>query len=200
MKKITAFITLCLTLLALTSCQRFEVEKGMRFFGHIPSMNLGIQTNDVRFSPDDVRLDVYYGWGENFVSDATLGYETVGVVLFAYSGRLLCSQLLSVELDDYTDLDAVSPDTYHILKIITSDLDDPKYICRVSKYGKAAYGTHEVLHIPSEVFKNESVGFEIAIGLVLKKIESEKYVYYYTERMHLDFKISENKDIVLVEY
>ena len=198
-RKLSALLVFVL-LFSMASCSRYKVEKGMKFFGHIPSMNLGIQTNDTVFSPDHVQLDIYYGWGSGFMSDTRGGYETVGAVIFAYDGRSYCSSILSVELDDYTNLEAVKPDTYYILKVITKNLDDEKYVCSVDKYGKADYGTHELLHIPQEVLTEPSRGFNIAIALVCRSIESGKYVYLYTEKMSLDFVILDNGNIQLIEH
>ena len=48
--------------ISLTGCMKFKVEKGMKYFGKVPEMHIGIQTNETEYPIDNIKLDIYYGW------------------------------------------------------------------------------------------------------------------------------------------
>ena len=200
MKRAICLLVCLASLPGLFGCARYEIEKGMWYFGQLPSMNLGIQTNEVTFAPDAVSLELCYGWHAGFTSEVGMeGFEPWAVVLLVYGGDAYTHLWAAGELADFTDLDSVCPDTFHILKVIDEGLDDPRYVCEISKYGKATYGTRERFSIPSAVFADEQGKFEIAIAFVARNCETGAYRYAYMERMPLHFTVPADGRIELRE-
>jgi hypothetical protein len=200
MKKIISSFSLIFLLISLISCSSYKIEQGMKYFNHVPSMNLGIQTNVTQYDINNVELDIYYGWEESFFNSRE-GYENIAAVIYAHDAALSSEKSLEYELNDFKDLKDINHEVYnittssynnanyHIIKTITEDLNNEKYIVKLSKTGKALYKTHEKILIPKEVFVNPKVGFNIAISLVVKNLNTGKYQYLYENSISLDFKI-----------
>lgn len=196
--------------ISLTGCMKFKVEKGMKYFGKIPEMHIGIQTNETEFPIDNIRLDIYYGWHKDSFLEQQ-GYENIGVVILAYESSISSDKILWYEFDNYRDIEnngienlnitthSDNETKYHILKIITENLNDEKYLVELSKSGKVKYKTQETFLIPLTVIQNPKVGFNIAITKVAKNLETGKYKYIYIKSISLNYDIIENGNINLIE-
>ena len=208
MKKLFSLLSLFLSF-SLIGCSTYKIEKGMSYMGLVPSLNLGIQTNQTEYEIENVNLDIYYGWHESYFCQ-TQGYEWEGVVIFASDSVLPINEFFNDEFVDYYDLKDVKKEIYnistsssyeascHILKVINEDLNNEKYIVKLSTFNKALYKTHELFTIPSEVLVNPRVGFSITIVSVAKNIETGKYKYLYSNSLDFNYKILENGKINLV--
>ena len=77
MKKIVLRIVsaICMVLLcfSMASCSSYKVDKGYSYFGSLPSMFLGIRTNQTEYPLDNVSLEIAYGWAEGYLDET--GHE-----------------------------------------------------------------------------------------------------------------------------
>lgn len=196
--------------ISLTGCMKFKVEKGMKYFGKVPEMHIGIQTNETEYPIDNIKLDIYYGWHKHCFLEQQ-GYENIGVFILAHESSLSGDKILGYEFDNYRDIENIGIENfniathsdyetkYHILKIITENLNDEKYIVELSKSGKAEYKTRETFLIPLSVIQNPRVGFNITISKVAKNLDTGKYKYIYIKSISLNYDILENGNINLIE-
>ena len=130
----------------------------------------------------------------------------------AHDSIIHCDRILGYEFDDYQDIEDIKIEEYnittdsycvtgyHIIKSITKNLNDEKYIVELSKSGKALYKTHEKLLIPTEVMANPEVGFSITISAVAKNLTTEKHEYLYVNSISFNYEILKNGNINLIDY
>ena len=208
MKKIISFISTIFLSVCMSSCSFYKIEKGMSYMGLVPSLNLGIQTNQTEYEINNVNLDIYYGWSESYFVEAN-GYSYEAVVIFVHDAIVSAHEMYDLDFNDYYELENIEKEVYnistnssykakcHILKVINEDLNNDKYIVKLSRLNKALYKTHETFNIPSEVLVNPKVGFNITIASVWKNKETGKYNYLYSSDIHFSFNILENGNINL---
>ena len=173
MKKIVLRIisAICMVLLcfSMASCSSYKVDKGYSYFGSLPSMFLGIRTNQTEYPLEDVSLEIAYGWAKGYLDETGHeGYETYSVLIVAYDSTLIGKLPYNEPSENY---DAYfSTDNFCVLKEIKDDFSNDKYVVTTSGSWKAKveYNTKETFRIPEEFFENltssrSSIYFEIVL-------------------------------------
>ena len=170
MKKLMAVALAAIAILCcLVGCSSYKVDKGYSYFGSLPSMFLGIRTNQTEYPLEDVSLEIAYGWAEGYLdSSSHEGYDNYSVLIVAYDWTLNGELPYREPTENY---DAYfSTDNLCVLKEIKDDFSNDKYVVRTSGSAKAKveYNTKETFRIPEELFENltsnrSSIYFEIVL-------------------------------------
>ena len=207
MKKIVLRIvsTICMVLLcfSMASCSSYKVDKGYSYFGSLPSMFLGIRTNQTEYPLEDVSLEISYGWAEGYVDETGHeGYETYSVLIVAYDSTLIGKLPYNEPSENY---DAYfSTDNFCVLKEIKDDFSNDKYVVRTSGSWKAKveYNTKETFRIPEELFENltsnrSSIYFEIV--LIGYSESDNTYLATYTNNIRVHFEVADNNTVKIID-
>ncbi|MBQ8311082.1 MAG: hypothetical protein IJX80_08745 [Clostridia bacterium] len=207
MKKIVLRIisAICMVLLcfSMASCSSYKVETGYFYLGKLPSMFLGIRTNQTEYSLDDVSLEIAYGWPEGYLDYSSHeGYENYSVLIVAYDWTMLGTLPYGEPTENY---DAYfSTDNLCVLKEIKDDFSNDKYV--VTKSGsfgaKIEYNTKENFHIPEELFENltssrSSIYFEIV--LIGYSESDNTYLATYTDEITVNFEVDDNNTVKIID-
>ena len=207
MKKIVLRIVsaICMVLLcfSMASCSSYKVDKGYSYFGSLPSMFLGIRTNQTEYPLDDVSLEIAYGWAEGYLDETGReGYEPYSVLIVAYDWTLNGALPYREPTENY---DAYfSTDNLCVLKEIKDDFSNGKYVVRTSGYAKAKveYNTKETFRIPEELFENltsnrSSIYFEIV--LIGYSESDNTYLATYTDKITVNFELDDNNTVKIID-
>ena len=207
MRKIVLRIisSICMVLLcfSMASCSSYKVEKGYSYFGNLPSMFLGIRTNQTEYPLDDVSLEIAYGWAEGYLDETGQeGYETYSVLIVAYDSTLIGNLPYNEPSENY---DAYfSTDNLCILKEIKDDFSNDKYVVTTSGSWKAKveYNTKETFRIPEELFENltssrSSIYFEIV--LIGYSESDNTYLATYTDNITVHFEVDDNNTVRIID-
>ena len=186
MKKLMALTLAVVALLCcLVGCASYKVDKGYSYFGSLPSMFLGIRTNQTEYPLDDVSLEIAYGWAEGYLdSSSHEGYDNYSVLIVAYDWTLNGELPYREPTENY---DAYfSTDNLCVLKEIKDDFSNDKYVVTTSGSlgAKVEYNTKETFRIPEELFENltssrSSICFEIV--LIGYSESNNTYLATYTD-------------------
>ncbi|MBR2969286.1 MAG: hypothetical protein IKC36_05535 [Clostridia bacterium] len=204
MKKLLALALAVVVLLCcLVGCASYKVDKGYSYFGSLPSMFLGIRTNQTEYLLDDVSLEIAYGWAEGYVDETGHeGYEPYSVLIVAYDWTLNGALPYREPTENY---DAYfSADNLCVLKEIKDDLYSDKYVVRTSGSAKAEveYNTKETFRIPEELFENltssrSSIYFEIV--LIGYSESDNTYLATYTDNITVNFELDDNNTVKIID-
>ena len=204
MKKLIALTLAMVSLLCcLVGCASYKVDKGYSYFGSLPSMFLGIRTNQTEYLLDDVSLEIAYGWAEGYVDETGHeGYEPYSVLIVAYDWTLNGALPYREPTENY---DAYfSADNLCVLKEIKDDLYSDKYVVRISGSAKAEveYNTKETFRIPEELFENltssrSSIYFEIV--LIGYSESDNTYLAAYTDNITVHFELDDNNTVKIID-
>ena len=204
MKKLIALTLAMVSLLCcLVGCASYKVDKGYSYFGSLPSMFLGIRTNQTEYLLDDVSLEIAYGWAEGYVDETGHeGYEPYSVLIVAYDWTLNGALPYREPTENY---DAYfSTDNLCVLKEIKDDLSNDKYVVRTSGSAKAKveYNTKETFRIPEELFENltssrSSIYFEIV--LIGYSESDNTYLATYTDKITVNFELDDNNTVKIID-
>ena len=207
MKKIVLRIVsaICMVLLcfSMASCSSYKVDKGYSYFGSLPSMFLGIRTNQTEYPLEDVSLEIAYGWAEGYLSETGHeGYETYSVLIVAYDSTLIGKLPYNEPSENY---DAYfSTDNFCVLKEIKDDFSNDKYVVTTSGSWKAKveYNTKETFRIPEELFENltsnrSSIYFEIV--LIGYSESDNTYLATYTDKITVNFELDDNNTVKIID-
>lgn len=204
MKKLIALTLAMVALLCcLVGCASYKVDKGYSYFGGLPSMFLGIRTNQTEYLLDDVSLEIAYGWAEGYVDETGHeGYEPYSVLIVAYDWTLNGALPYREPTENY---DAYfSADNLCVLKEIKDDLSNDKYVVRTSGSAKAEveYNTKETFRIPEEIFENltssrSSIYFEIV--LIGYSESDNTYLATYTDKITVHFEVDDNNTVKIID-
>ena len=207
MKKIVLRIisAICMVLLcfSMASCSSYKVDKGYSYFGSLPSMFLGIRTNQTEYPLEDVSLEIAYGWAEGYLDETGHeGYETYSVLIVAYDSTLLGKLPYNEPSENY---DAYfSTDNFCVLKEIKDDFSNDKYVVTTSGSWKAKveYNTKETFRIPEEFFENltssrSSIYFEIV--LIGYSESNNTYLATYTDKITVNFEVDDNNTVKIID-
>ena len=199
MKRTLFIIVAVLLCISLASCSSYKVDKGYSYFGSLPSMFLGIRTNQTEYPLDDVSLEIAYGWAEGYLDETGHeGYEPYSVLIVAYDWTLNGALPYREPTENY---DAYfSTDNLCVLKEINDDLSNDKYVVRTSGSAKAKveYNTKETFRIPEELFENltsnrSSIYFEIV--LIGYSESDNTYLATYTDKITVSFELDDNNTV-----
>ena len=207
MKKIVLRIVsaICMVLLcfSMASCSSYKVDKGYSYFGSLPSMFLGIRTNQTEYPLEDVSLEIAYGWAEGYLdSSSHEGYDNYSVLIVAYDWTLNGELPYREPTENY---DAYFS-TYNlcVLKEIKDDFSNDKYVVRTSGSAKAKveYNTKETFRIPEELFENltsslSSIYFEIV--LIGYSESANTYLATYTDKITVNFQLDDNNTVKIID-
>ncbi len=206
MKKIVLRVlsAICMVLLcfSMTSCSSYKIEKGYSYFGSLPSMFLGIRTNQTEYPLDDVSLEIAYGWAEGYLDETGHeGYETYSVLIVAYDRTLVGELPYNEPTENY---DAYfSTDSLCVLKEIGEDFSNEKYVVTTSGAWKAKveYNTKETFRIPEELFENltssrNSIYFEIV--LIGYSESDNTYLATYSNKITVNFEVDDNNTVKII--
>ena len=203
MKKILALaLALVALLCCLVGCSSYKVDKGYSYFGSLPSMFLGIRTNQTEYPLDDVSLEIAYGWAEGYLdSSIRKGYDNYSVLIVAY--WTLNGELPYREPTENYDA-YFSTDNLCVLKEIKDDFSNDKYIVTTSDSWKAKvqYNTRETFRIPDELFENlttnrSSIYFEIV--LIGYSESDNTYLATYTNNIRVHFEVADNNTVKIID-
>ena len=204
MKKLLALALAMVALLCcLVGCASYKVDKGYSYFGSLPSMFLGIRTNQTEYLLDDVSLEIAYGWAEGCLDETGHeGYEPYSVLIVAYDWTLNGALPYREPTENY---DAYfSADNLCVLKEIKDDLYSDKYVVRTSGSAKAKveYNTKETFRIPEELFENltssrSSIYFEIV--LIGYSESDNTYLATYTDNIIVHFEVDDNNTVKIID-
>ena len=207
MKKIVLRIVsaICMVLLcfSMASCSSYKVDKGYSYFGSLPSMFLGIRTNQTEYPLEDVSLEIAYGWAEGYLDETGHeGYETYSVLIVAYDSTLIGKLPYNEPSENY---DAYfSTDNFCVLKEIKDDFSNDKYVVTTSGSWKAKveYNTKETFRIPEEFFENltssrSSIYFEIV--LIGYSESNNTYLATYTDKITVNFEVDDNNTVKIID-
>ena len=207
MKKIVLRIisAICMVLLcfSVASCSSYKVEKGYSYFGNLPSMFLGIRTNQTEYPLEDVSLEIAYGWAKGYLDETGHeGYETYSVLIVAYDSTLIGKLPYNEPSENY---DAYfSTDNFCVLKEIKDDFSNDKYVVTTSGSWKAKveYNTKETFRIPEEFFENltssrSSIYFEIV--LIGYSESNNTYLATYTDKITVNFEVDDNNTVKIID-
>ena len=90
MKKIVLRIVsaICMVLLcfSMASCSSYKVDKGYSYFGSLPSMFLGIRTNQTEYPLEDVSLEIAYGWAEGYLDEGLSSFILCRIYVYDEAG------------------------------------------------------------------------------------------------------------------
>ena len=207
MKKIVLRIVsaICMVLLcfSMASCSSYKVDKGYSYFGSLPSMFLGIRTNQTEYPLDNVSLEIAYGWAEGYLDETGHeGYEPYSVLIVAYAWTLngeLPYREPSENYDAY-----FSKDNLCVLKEIKNDFSNDKYVVTTSGSWKAKveYNTKETFRIPEKLFENltssrSSIYFEIV--LIGYSENDNTYLATYTDKITVRFEVDDNNTVKIID-
>ena len=207
MKKIVLRIVsaICMVLLcfSMASCSSYKVDKGYSYFGSLPSMFLGIRTNQTEYLLDDVSLEIAYGWAEGYVDETGHeGYETYSVLIVAYDSTLVGKLPYNEPSENYNA--NFSTENLCVLKEIKDDLSNDKYVVRTSGSAKAKveYNTKETFRIPEKLFENltsnrSSIYFEIV--LIGYSESDNTYLATYTDKITVNFELDDNNTVKIID-
>ena len=203
MRKIVSRIlsAICLVSLcfSMASCSSYKIEKGYSYFGNLPSMFLGIRTNQTEYPLEDVSLEISYGWAEGYVDETGHdGYETYSVLIVAYDSTLIGKLPYNEPSENYNA--NFSTENLCVLKEIKDDFSNDKYVVRTSGSAKAKveYNTKETFRIPEELFENltsnrSSIYFEIV--LIGYSESDNTYLATYTDKITVNFEVDDNNTV-----
>ena len=207
MKKIVLRIVsaICMVLLcfSMASCSSYKVDKGYSYFGSLPSMFLGIRTNQTEYPLDNVSLEIAYGWAEGYLdSSSHEGYDNYSVLIVAYDWTLNGELPYREPTENY---DAYfSTDSLYVLKEIKEDFSNDKYVVTTSSSSKAKveYNTKETFRIPEELFENltssrSSIYFEIV--LIGYSESANTYLATYTDKITVNFQLDDNNTVKIID-
>ena len=207
MKKIVLRIVsaICMVLLcfSMASCSSYKVDKGYSYFGSLPSMFLGIRTNQTEYPLEDVSLEIAYGWAEGYLDETGHeGYEPYSVLIVAYDWTLNGALPYREPTENY---DAYfSTDNLCVLKEIKDDFSNDKYVVTTSGSWKAKveYNTKETFRIPEEFFENltssrSSIYFEIV--LIGYSESNNTYLATYTDKITVNFEVDDNNTVKIID-
>ena len=207
MKKIVLRIisAICMVLLcfSMASCSSYKVDKGYSYFGSLPSMFLGIRTNQTEYPLDNVSLEIAYGWAEGYLdSSSHEGYDNYSVLIVAYDWTLNGELPYREPTENY---DAYfSTDSFCVLKEIKEDFSNDKYVVTTSGSAKAKveYNTKETFRIPEELFENltssrSSIYFEIV--LIGYSESDNTYLATYTDKITVNFELDDNNTVKIID-
>ena len=203
MKKLLALVLAVVALLCcLVGCSSYKVDKGYSYFGSLPSMFLGIRTNQTEYPLDDVFLEIAYGWAEGYLdSSIRKGYDNYSVLIVAY--WTLNGELPYHEPTENYDA-YFSTDNLCVLKEIKDDFSNDKYIVTTSDSWKAKvqYNTRETFRIPDELFENlttnrSSIYFEIV--LIGYSESDNTYLATYTNNIRVHFEVADNNTVKIID-
>lgn len=207
MKKIVLRIVsaICMVLLcfSMASCSSYKVEKGYSYFGRLPSMFLGIRTNQTEYPLDNVSLEIAHGWLEGYLDYSSHeGYDNYSVLIVAYDWTLngkLPYKEPSKNYDAY-----FSTDSLCVLKEIKEDFSNDKYTVTTSGSlgAKVQYNTQETFRIPEELFENltssrSSIYFEIV--LIGYSESDNTYLATYTDKITVNFELDDNNTVKIID-
>ena len=207
MRKIVSRIlsAICLVSLcfSMASCSSYKIEKGYSYFGGLPSMFLGIRTNQIEYPLDDVSLEIAYGWAEGYLdSSSHEEYDNYSVLIVAYDWTLNGELPYREPTENY---DAYfSTDSLYVLKEIKEDFSNDKYVVTTSGSAKAKveYNTKETFRIPEELFENltssrSSIYFEIV--LIGYSESDNTYLATYTDNITVHFEVDDNNTVKIID-
>ena len=204
MKKIIALALAVVTLLCcLVGCSSYKVDKGYSYFGSLPSMFLGIRTNQTEYPLDNVSLEIAYGWAEGYLDETGHeGYEPYSVLIVAYDWTLNGALPYREPTKNY---DAYfSTDNLCVLKEIKDDFSNDKYVVTTSGSAKAKveYNTKETFRIPEELFENltssrSSIYFEIVLIGYSESVNT--YLATYTDKITVNFQLDDNNTVKIID-
>ena len=207
MRKIVSRIlsAICLVSLcfSMASCSSYKIEKGYSYFGSLPSMFLGIRTNQIEYPLDDVSLEIAYGWAEGYLDSSSYeGYDNYSVLIVAYDWTLNGELPYREPTENY---DAYfSTDSLYVLKEIKEDFSNDKYVVTTSGSAKAKveYNTKETFRIPEELFENltssrSSIYFEIV--LIGYSKSDNTYLATYTDNITVHFEVDDNNTVKIID-
>ena len=207
MRKIVSRIlsAICLVSLcfSMASCSSYKIEKGYSYFGSLPSMFLGIRTNQIEYPLDDVSLEIDYGWAEGYLdSSSHEGYDNYSVLIVAYDWTLNGELPYREPTENY---DAYfSTDSLCVLKEIKEDFSNDKYVVTTSGSlgAKVEYNTKENFHMPEELFENltssrSSIYFEIV--LIGYSESDNTYLATYTDNITVHFEVDDNNTVKIID-
>ena len=207
MKKIVLRIVsaICMVLLcfSMASCSSYKVDKGYSYFGSLPSMFLGIRTNQTEYPLEDVSLETSYGWAEGYVDETGHeGYETYSVLIVAYDSTLIGKLPYNEPSESYEQI--FSTKNLCVLKEIKDDFSNDKYVVTTSGSAKAKveYNTKETFRIPEELFENltsnrSSIYFEIV--LIGYSESNNTYLATYTDKITVNFEVDDNNTVKIID-
>ena len=207
MRKIVSRILSAICLVSLcfstASCSSYKIEKGYSYFGSLPSMFLGIRTNQIEYPLDDVSLEIAYGWAEGYLdSSSHEGYDNYSVLIVAYDWTLNGELPYREPTENY---DAYfSTDSLYVLKEIKEDFSNDKYVVTTSGSlgAKVQYNTQETFRIPEELFENltssrSSIYFEIV--LIGYSENDNTYLATYTDNITVHFEVDDNNTVKIID-
>ena len=204
MKKILVLALAVVTLLCcLVGCSSYKVDEGYSYFGSLPSMFLGIRTNQTEYPLEDVSLEIAYGWAEGYVDETGHeGYETYSVLIVAYDSTLIGNLPYNEPSENY---DAYfSTNNLCVLKEIKDDFSNDKYVVTASGSWKSKvwYNTKETFRIPKELFENitssrSSIYFEIV--LIGYSESDNSYLATYTDKITVNFEVDDNNTVKIID-
>ena len=188
---------------SMASCSSYKVEKGYSYFGSLPSMFLGIRTNQTEYPLDVVSLEIAYGWAEGYLDETGYeGYEPYSVLIVAYEHTLIGDLPYSEPSENYNSY--FTTDNLCVLKEIKDDFSNDKYVVTTSGSAKAEveYNTKETFLIPEELFENltssrSSIYFEIV--LIGYAETDNTYVATYTDNITLNFEITDSNTLKITD-
>ena len=201
--RIVSAICMVLLCFSMASCSSYKVEEGYYYFSRVPSMFLGIRTNQTEYPLDDVSLEIAYGWAEGYLDETGHeGYETYSVLIVAYDSTLIGNLPYNEPSENY---DAYfSTDNLCVLKEINDDFSNDKYVVTTSGSWKAKieYNTKETFHIPEELFENltssrSSIYFEIV--LIGYSESDNAYLATYTDKITVNFEVDDNNTVKIID-
>ena len=206
MKKCLSFILTIISMLFLcfpiSSCSAYKVEKGYSHFGRLPSMFIGIRTNQIEYEIEDVTLEIAYGWPEHALdSSSHQGYENYSVLIVVYDwtmfGELPYANPTG-RYESYFDKDSLC-----VLKEIKEDFTNEKYLAFTSGswMAKVNYNTKETFKIPERIFKNiTSARSSIYFGIVLIGYSESKQSYQatYSNHIRMAFEVMDNNRVQII--
>ena len=204
MKKILVLALAVVTLLCcLVGCSSYKVDEGYSYFGSLPSMFLGIRTNQTEYPLEDVSLEIAYGWAEGYVDETGHeGYETYSVLIVAYDSTLIGKLPYNEPSESYEQI--FSTKNLCVLKEIKDDFSNDKYVVRTSGSAKAKveYNTKETFRIPEELFENltsnrSSIYFEIV--LIGYSESNNTYLATYTDKITVNFEVDDNNTVKIID-
>ena len=204
MKKLLALVLAVVALLCcLVGCSSYKVDKGYSYFGSLPSMFLGIRTNQTEYPLEDVSLEIAYGWAEGYLdSSSHEGYDNYSVLIVAYDWTLN-GELPYREPNENYDA-YFSTDSLCVLKEIKEDFSNDKYVVTTSGSlgAKVQYNTQETFRIPEELFENltssrSSIYFEIV--LIGYSENDNTYLATYTDNITVHFEVDDNNTVKIID-
>ena len=201
--RIISAICMVLLCFSMASCSSYKVDKGYSYFGSLPSMFLGIRTNQTEYPLDDVSLEIAYGWAEGYLdSSSHEGYDNYSVLIVAYDWTLNGELPYREPTENY---DAYfSTDNLCVLKEIKDDFSNDKYVVRTSGSAKAKveYNTKETFRIPEELFENltssrSSIYFEIV--LIGYSESNNTYLATSGNNITLNFEVTDSNTVKIID-